>query len=156
GEDRRAAGPGAAAFTRSDEDHVGALQRLLQLVARLGRGLTADVRVGAGAEAARRLGADVDLHVGVAHEERLRVRVHGAELDARQAGVDHAVAGVRAAAADADDLDDREVIAGPISHLDVARPKALVEGGAVERLLHRREYGRFPVLSTRTVVPRVA
>ncbi len=33
-----------------------------------------------------------------------------------QAGVDHAVDGVRAAAADADDLDDREVVARLISH----------------------------------------
>jgi len=35
----------------------------------------------------------------------LRVRVDGPELDAAQAGRDHAVDGVAAAAADADDLD---------------------------------------------------
>ena len=107
GDDRRAAGAGAAALSRGDEDHVRALERLLQLVARLGRGLAADGRVGAGAEAARRLRADVDLHVGVAHQERLRVGVDGHELDARQARVDHAVDGVGAAAADADDFDHR-------------------------------------------------
>ena len=54
---------------------------------------------------ARRLRADVDLHVGVRHQERLRIGVHGDELDAAETGVDHAVDGVRAAAADADDLD---------------------------------------------------
>ena len=55
--------------------------------------------------------ADVDLHVGVAHHERLRVGVHRDELDAGEARVDHPVDGVRAAAADADDLDHCEVVA---------------------------------------------
>ena len=55
-----------------------------------------------------RLGADLDLHVGVAHQERLRVGVDRDELDAGEAGVDHAVDGVRAAAADTGDLQDCE------------------------------------------------
>ena len=76
GDDRRGAGAGAAALAGGDEDHVGALQRLLQLVAALLRGGVADRRVRARAEAARRLRADVDLHVGVAHQQRLRVGVH--------------------------------------------------------------------------------
>src|SRR5262249_26695741 len=141
-------GAGAAAFARRHEDHVGALQRLLQLVARLGRCFASDVRVGAGTEPARRLRADVDLDVGLAHEEGLRVGVHRHELDAREAGVDHAVDGVRTAAAHADDLDHSQVVAGTISHLNVARPQARVQGGAVERLLPSAEYGRFPALST--------
>ena len=66
GDDRRAARAGAAALAGGDEDHVRALERLLQLVAALLRGGEADLRVGAGAEPARRLRADVDLHVGVA------------------------------------------------------------------------------------------
>ena len=82
GDDGRGAGAGAAALAGGDEDHVGALQRLLQLVAALDRGRAADARVGAGAEAAGHLRADVDLHVGVAHQQRLRVGVHGDELDA--------------------------------------------------------------------------
>ena len=45
------------------------------------------------------------------HQERLRVRVHGDELDPGQSCVDHPVDGVRSAAADADDLDHRQVIA---------------------------------------------
>ena len=109
GDDGRAAGSGAAAFAGGDEDHVRALERLLQLVAALLGGGEADPRVRAGAEAARRLRADVDLHVGLRHQERLRVGVHGDELDARDAGLDHPRDRVRAAAADADDLDDGEV-----------------------------------------------
>ena len=62
-----------------------------------------------GAEPARELAADLKLDVGVAHLERLRVGVDRDELDALQACIDHAVDGVRAAAADAYDLDDREV-----------------------------------------------
>ena len=111
GDDRRAAGARAAALAGGDEDHVGALERLLQLVPALLRGGQADGRVGAGAEAAGRLRADVDLHVGVAHQQRLRVGVDGDELDPGETRVDHPVDGVRAAAADADDLDHREVVA---------------------------------------------
>jgi hypothetical protein len=54
----------------------------------------------------------VDLHVGVAAHQSLRVRVDRDELDAREAGVHHPVDGVRAAAADADDLDHCEVVPG--------------------------------------------
>ena len=56
------------------------------------------------------LAAYVDLHVGVAHLQRLGVGVHGDELDPAQARVDHAIDGIRAAAADADDLDNGEVV----------------------------------------------
>ncbi len=73
-------------------------------------GLAADLGVGAGAEAAGELAADVELHVGVAHEQRLRVGVDGDELDALEADFDHAVDGVDAAAADADDLDDGQIV----------------------------------------------
>jgi hypothetical protein len=66
------------------------------------------LRVRARAEAAGGLGADLHLHVGVRHQERLGVGVDGDELAAGQACVDHAVDGVRAAAADADDLQDCE------------------------------------------------
>ena len=111
GHDGCAAGAGAAALAGRDEDHVRALQGLLQLVATLACSREADRGIGPGAEAARRLRADVDLHVRVGHQERLRIRVDGDELDAAEAGVDHAVDRVRAAAADADDLDHREIVA---------------------------------------------
>ena len=110
GHDRRAAGAGAAALAGGDEDHVGALEDLLDLVGVVLGRLAADLGVGAGAEAAGQLAADVELHVGVAHEQRLRVGVDGDELDALEPDLDHPVDGVDAAAADADDLDDREVV----------------------------------------------
>src|SRR5207253_1182628 len=114
--DRRGARPGAAALAGGDEDHVGALERLLQLVARLLRGRAADLGVRAGAEPTRDRFADVDLHVGVAHEQRLRVGVDADELDARETGIDHAVDRVGPAAADTDDLDHRDVVSGLTSH----------------------------------------
>src|SRR5213078_3292606 len=75
-----------------------------------------DVRVRAGAEALGHLVADVQLDIGVAHLQRLGVRVGRDELDAAQTGVDHAVDGIRAASADAHDLDDREVAASALHH----------------------------------------
>ena len=110
GDDGRAAGAGAAALARGDEDHVGALEDLLDLLRVVLGGLAADLGVGAGAEPAGELAADVELDVGVAHQQRLRVGVDRDELDALEPDLDHAVDGVDAAAADADDLDDREVV----------------------------------------------
>ena len=85
-------------------------ERLFDLFRVVLGGATADLGVGARAEAAGELAADVELDVGVAHQQRLRVGVDRDELDAAQAEVDHAVDGVDAAAADADDLDHREVV----------------------------------------------
>ena len=110
GDDRRAAGAGATALARGHEDHVGALEHLLDLLRVVLGGLAADVRVGAGAEAAGELAADVELDVGVAHEERLRVGVDGDELDALEADLDHPVHGVDATATDPDDLDHGQVV----------------------------------------------
>jgi hypothetical protein len=100
----------ATALAGGHEHHVSPLQDLLDLVAVLLRGATADLGVAARAEAAGELTPDVELHVRVAHEERLRVGVDRDELDPLQAGLDHPVHRVHAAAADADDLDDREVV----------------------------------------------
>ena len=116
GDDRRCTGAGAAALARSDEHHVGALHHLLDLVAvRLG-GVAADLGIAAGTEAAGEVAADVELDVGVAHEQRLRIGVDRDELDALQAGVDHAVHGIDTATADADHLDDGEVVLGSAGH----------------------------------------
>jgi len=49
---------------------------------------------------------DVELQVGVAHEQRLRVRVGRDELDVAQPRVDHAVDGVHSAATHSHHLDD--------------------------------------------------
>jgi hypothetical protein len=105
------AGAGAAALAGGDEDHVGALERLLDVVTGLGRGGEADIRVRAGAEALRRVVPDVQLDVGVDHAERLVVRVRRDELHAPQAGVDHPAHGVGSAAADTDHLDHGEIAA---------------------------------------------
>ena len=67
GDDRAAAGAGAAALAEGDEHHVGALQHLFDLVAVVLGGLAADLGVGPGAETAGDLAPDVELHVGVAH-----------------------------------------------------------------------------------------
>ena len=79
-------------------------------------GLAADLGIGSGAEAARELAADVELHVRVGQQQRLRVGVDGDELDALEAGVDHAVDRVAATAADADDLDHREIVLRSAEH----------------------------------------
>ena len=71
----------------------------------LERRLPADLGVGAGAEAAGELPADLHLDRRLALGERLQVGVGGDELDAAQVGGDHPVDGVAAAAADADHLD---------------------------------------------------
>ena len=62
GDDRRGAGAGAAAEAGGDEDHVGAFERLDDLVGVFERGLAADFGIGAGAEAVGELGAELDLH----------------------------------------------------------------------------------------------
>ena len=140
--------PGAAALAGGDEDHVGALQRLLQFVARLGRGFRADFGF-APAPSPRVAFAPMWIFTSASHiEERLCVGVHGHELDAREAGVDHAVDGVRAAAADADDFDHGQVVAGTISHWVWPDLKLECRVGVVGRLLPSGGYGGFPVLST--------
>ena len=73
-------------------------------------GLTADLRIGACTQPAGEFATDVELHIGVAHQQCLRVGVDGDELDTLKTDFDHPVDGVDAPAADPDDLDDRQVI----------------------------------------------
>ena len=119
GDDGPATGAGAATFAHGDEDHVGALEHLFDLVAVILGRLAPDLRVGSGTEAAGELTPDVELDVGVAHQQRLRVGVHRDELDALEAGVDHAVDRVAAAAPDSDDLDHGEVVLWLAQHATV-------------------------------------
>ena len=99
-------------------------------------GALADRGVAAGAEAAGDLVADPDLVRRVRLEERLGVGVDGDELDAHHLGPDHPVDGVAAAAADADDADQREVLGiGPQRH-------RLSSGGARAGCPRRQEPGR--------------
>ena len=84
-------------------DHLG------DAVAILHRGVAADLGLGAGAEAARERGAELQLRARRRALERLRIGVGADELHAGQAAVDHVLDRVAAAAAHADDLDDRAV-----------------------------------------------
>lgn len=108
--DGRAAGTGAAALASGDEDHVGAAEELLDVVLGVVGGLAADFGVGACTEAAGRIPSDVELDVGITHQQRLRVGVDGDELDALEALLDHPVDGVDAAATDADHLYYCEIV----------------------------------------------
>ena len=91
GDHGRGAGAGAAALAGGHEHEVGAAQHLAQAVDRVLGGLAAELGVGAGAEAARQLAADLQLDGRVGHRELLRVGVDGDELDAVDVGVDHAL-----------------------------------------------------------------
>src|SRR5437764_1887840 len=99
------AGAGAAAHAGGDEHHVRVSAQLGELGAALVGRIAALGPVGARAQAARDLAADVDLDVGVAIVERLHVGVDRDELDALERRRDHAVDRVAAAAAGADHLD---------------------------------------------------
>lgn len=110
GDDGCAAGAGAAALSGGDEDHVGPLEDLLDLLTVVFCRLTTDGRVGPGTEAAGEFTADVELDVGVAHQQGLRISVDRDELDALETDLDHSVDGIDTTAADTDDLDDCEVV----------------------------------------------
>ena len=73
-------------------------------------GLVTDIGVSACAQSPGEFAADIELDVGVAHEQRLRVSVDRDELDALESLFDHAIDGVDAATADSDDLDNRQIV----------------------------------------------
>ena len=73
----------------------------------LARGATADLGVGAGAEPAGELGAELDLDLGRRRAERLGVGIGHRERHAGEARADHPVHGVRPAASEPDDPDLR-------------------------------------------------
>ena len=85
GDDRRGAGAGAAAQAGGQEDHVGAVEHLEDLLGVLERRLPADLGIGAGAEPLGELAADLQLDRRPALAQRLQVGVGGDELDAAQA-----------------------------------------------------------------------
>src|SRR5664280_1070312 len=110
GEDGCATGTGTTTFTGGDEHHVRAAHRFLDLFARLLSGIATDPRISPGAQALGEVPTNVELHIGIAHPERLRVGVDRDELDAAHARINHAIDRVRAAASDPTDLDYREVV----------------------------------------------
>ena len=107
-DDRRGAGAGAAAHAGGDEHHVGAVQRVDDALAIFQRGLAADFRIGAGAQALGDVAAELQLQSWrrsclMACESVLAVMNSTPSTPA----VDHVRDRVAAAAAHADDLDDR-------------------------------------------------
>ena len=108
--DGRGARARAAALASRDEHHVRFGKRLANFRTALLCSLATDLWIRSGAEASRQLLADVDRLVGIRHEQRLSIGVHGNEFDAAHPRFDHAVHGIRAAAAYADDLDDRQML----------------------------------------------
>ena len=107
GYDGRSAGAGATAHAGSDEDHLGIAENVLDVFARLIGGGAALLGVAAGAEPLGDALADADAVIRLAASESLRVGVDADEVDASDAGFDHAVDGVAAATSDADDFDRR-------------------------------------------------
>ena len=105
GHHRSRACAGAAAHAGGDEDHIGVLERLGDLVAALLGGLAADLGIGACALSAGQLFADLQLIVGAGSVQRLLVRIHGDKIDALGSAAHHAVDHIVAAAANADHLD---------------------------------------------------
>ena len=85
----------------------------------LGR-LLADVGIRAGAETTRERATDVELHVGVGEQERLRVGVDRDELDTLQSRVDHPVDRVAATSADTNYLDHREIVLRSAEHVTLS------------------------------------
>ena len=69
-----------------------------------------DLRVPSRTQAPGEVPTDVQLDIGVAHEECLRIGVHSDELNALETGVDHPVDGVHATAAHTDDLDHCQIV----------------------------------------------
>ncbi len=110
GDHRRSTGTGSTAFTRGDEDHVGPAEQFLDLVLGVFGGLAADLGVGTGAQPSGGVTTDVELDVGIAHQQRLGVGVDGDELHALEPLLDHAVDGVHTAAAYPHDFDDGQVV----------------------------------------------
>src|SRR6266699_2602641 len=78
-----------------------------------------------GAAPARQLLADLDFDVGLVVEERLSIGVDRNELDSAHVLVDHAVEGVAAAPADADDFHSRVLRNGFFEFEDHGSPLGL-------------------------------
>ena len=109
-DDRSGTGARATAHAGGDEDHVRLFERLVELLAVVLGGFASDRRVRARAEALGDLVTDAELVRSVGEEQGLRVGVHRDELDAHELGADHPVDGIRSATANANDLDEREVL----------------------------------------------
>ncbi len=127
-DDRCGTGARASAGARGHEDHVRALEEALDLVLLLEGGAVAELGIRARAQAAAGACAQVHGHVRQRLLERLKVGVDRHELDAGDAGLDHAVDRVHAGAADADHADHGRVRAGVLVAARVVGLLAAVYG----------------------------
>ena len=84
--------------------------------------LTADLGIGAGAEALGVFASDLDLGGGLAHLELLNVGVEGDELDPTNPRLDHPIDGVTASTADANHADHGKVgaLGAPAGRVEAA------------------------------------
>ena len=89
----------AAAHAGRHEYHVCAAQCVEDIVAALLSGLLADLRLCAGAKAARELLTDLHALRSQGFEQGLRICIDGNEFHTLQSEIDHAVDGIAAAAA---------------------------------------------------------
>src|SRR3989442_432982 len=103
-DDRGAARARAATQARSDENHVPAFENLNDFVSIFERGLPAHFGIGAGAEPFGQSAAKLNLDRRPRTLQRLQIGIGNNELDAFDAGVDHAIHCVAAAAANTDNF----------------------------------------------------
>jgi hypothetical protein len=105
GHHRAGTGTGAAAHAGGDEHHVRTLQRLGDALALGDRQFARFLRLAAGAQARAKL----QLDMGIALFQSLRVGVAADEFDATDAFADHVIHRVAARTADPHDLDHGRV-----------------------------------------------
>ena len=111
------AGAGAAAHAGRDEDHVGILKGLGNVVAALLGGALADLGIAAGALTVGQLLADLDLLIRAGNGQRLLIGIDGDVLDTLGTGLHHAIDNVVAGAADADDLQGDDILGSGFSQI---------------------------------------
>jgi hypothetical protein len=133
-DDGRAAGAGAAALARGDEDHVGAPQRLLDLVGVVLGGLLAGLRRVRRQRRGPRVNSRPTSSLTSASDIRSACASVLTAMNSTplEPGLDHAVDGVHAAAPDAHHLDHRQVVLR-CCH-DTGLPLGLNSGSLFEKL----------------------
>ena len=110
GDDGRRAGAGAAAHAAGDEYEIRALDDVGNLFAAFLGGVLAHVGVCARAQAFGQFVANLHLGGRFAEGQRLLIGIDGNEIDALQAGINHAIDRIGAGAAHANDFDGGKVV----------------------------------------------
>ena len=101
---RSRTGTGTAAHACGDEYHIRTLQRICNLVLVFLSGTLSYIRLVAGTTAPGQLCTDLDLGSSLGIVQRLCVRIHCNIFNVLDAGIDHTVQRIAAAAANADHL----------------------------------------------------